>query len=117
MANSYLQFSAELSHLNVEEEAWLREQLQTVAVRSGLETEIEDSDDQAAKGRNGSAPVSCGTIQTTILIWAWTVSTSLGATAVAVASGPTWTSMAIREISRGLFASSYDSFGPTNAGG
>ena len=47
MANNYLQFSEIITHLTPGEEAWLRAQLQTIAVHNGQETEIANEDDVA----------------------------------------------------------------------
>lgn len=45
MANNYLVFSEVVPQLTAEEEAWLRQQLQLVAVQDGQEVEIDDVDD------------------------------------------------------------------------
>ncbi len=50
MADNYLQFSEVIPHLTQEEEAWLRNQLQTVAVHNGNEVEIDDPDSDVARG-------------------------------------------------------------------
>lgn len=48
MADYWLQFSEVLTHLTADEEAWLRSQLQEVAVHGDTETEIDDGDDDIA---------------------------------------------------------------------
>jgi hypothetical protein len=56
MANNYLQFSEVLTQLNSEEEKWLKDQFQLVAVHDGQETEIEDEGDKAVSCAEWTGP-------------------------------------------------------------
>ncbi len=49
MADTYFMFSEVVPHLTSEEEAWLRSQLQLIAVRNGKEIEIDDVNCEAAE--------------------------------------------------------------------
>jgi hypothetical protein len=56
MADYYLQFSEVVANLTEQEEKWLRQQLQLVAVRGEQETEIDDLDHKAAEHADWTGP-------------------------------------------------------------
>ena len=56
MADNYLLFSEIVPKLGPDEEAWLRAQLQQIAVHGGEETAIDDLDDQAIEGADWYGP-------------------------------------------------------------
>jgi len=56
MAGNYLLFSEVVSHLEAQEEAWLKLQLQWIAVHGKKETDIDGPDDEATQNADWFGP-------------------------------------------------------------